>query len=185
MVSDRRELPALSAFRYWAFCDPAGGSGQDSMTLAIAHHEKGEAVLDLVRERRPPFSPAEAVAEFAQTLNAYRVSQVSGVRYEPAEQAKSDLYREFLPLVTSGQVELLDHRRLLSQLCGLERKTARGDHDTIDHAPGAHDDLANAVAGARLAAARPPLQVGDVFTAGHSLGERLRGFCGGSGRIHY
>ena len=31
---------------------------------------------------------------------------------------------------------------------GLERRTARGGRDSIDHAPGGHDDLANAVAGA-------------------------------------
>jgi hypothetical protein len=30
----------------------------------------------------------------------------------------------------------------------LERRTARGGRDSIDHGPGAHDDIANAVAGA-------------------------------------
>jgi hypothetical protein len=34
------------------------------------------------------------------------------------------------------------------QLVGLERRTARGGRDTIDHSRGAHDDVANAVAGA-------------------------------------
>ena len=43
---------------------------------------------------------------------------------------------------------MLDYPRLVTQLCGLERRTARGGRDSIDHAPGAHDDLANAVAGA-------------------------------------
>ena len=36
----------------------------------------------------------------------------------------------------------------MAQLCGLDRRTARGGRDSIDHAPGGHDDLANAVAGA-------------------------------------
>jgi hypothetical protein len=40
----------------------------------------------------------------------------------------------------------LDDARLLTQLVGLERRT-RGGRDSIDHAPDAHDDLANAVAG--------------------------------------
>src|SRR5262245_64495887 len=31
---------------------------------------------------------------------------------------------------------------------GLERRTSRGGRDSIDHAPGGHDDLANAAAGA-------------------------------------
>jgi hypothetical protein len=42
----------------------------------------------------------------------------------------------------------LDVPRLHAQLVGLERRTARGGRDSIDHAPGAHDDLANAAAGA-------------------------------------
>jgi hypothetical protein len=63
-----------------------------------------------------------------------------------------DLYRELLPLINSGRCELLDHPKLISQLTGLERRTARGGRDSIDHAPGAHDDVANAVAGALLAA---------------------------------
>jgi hypothetical protein len=41
---------------------------------------------------------------------------------------------------------------LANQLCGLERRTARGGRDSIDHAPGAHDDLANCVAGAIVSA---------------------------------
>ena len=43
---------------------------------------------------------------------------------------------------------ILDHPRLIAQPCGLERRTARSGKDSIDHAPGAHDDIANAVAGA-------------------------------------
>ena len=39
------------------------------------------------------------------------------------------------------------YARLLAQIVGLERRTARGGRDSIDHAPGAHDDVANAVAG--------------------------------------
>ena len=57
-----------------------------------------------------------------------------------------------LPLLNSGKIELVDHPRLVSQLCGLERRTARGGRDSIDHAPGQHDDLANAVAGAAILA---------------------------------
>ena len=58
-VPNRFELPYLSEHQYVGFVDPSGGS-QDSMTLAIAHTEGDDgdrAVLDLVREVRPPFSP--------------------------------------------------------------------------------------------------------------------------------
>ncbi len=163
VMPDRRELPPVEGVHYVAFCDPSGGS-QDSMTLGIAHLDGAKAVLDVVRERRPPFSPDEVVGEFAALLKTYGVHTVSGDRYagewprerfaangtlyEPSAKTKSDLYAELLPLVNSGRVELLDHRRLLAQLARLERRTARGGRSSIDHPPGGHDDLANAVAGA-------------------------------------
>jgi hypothetical protein len=34
----------------------------------------------------------------------------------------------------------------VSQLVGLERRTTRAGKDSIDHAPGAHDDLVNSLA---------------------------------------
>jgi len=68
------------------------------------------------------------------------------VIYLPAQKPKSDLYRDLLPILNSHRVDLLDHQ-LTAQIISLERRTARGGGDTIDHAPGAHDDLANVVAG--------------------------------------
>ena len=79
-----------------------------------------------------------------------------GVHYEPAEKPKSELYRDLLPLINSGAVDLLDNERLVQQLVMLERRTARGGKDSIDHPPGAHDDVANAVAGALVMTFRDP-----------------------------
>ncbi|MEO7729376.1 MAG: hypothetical protein ABIY55_00250, partial [Kofleriaceae bacterium] len=168
VVAGRRELPPAGDTSYIGFCDPSGGS-QDAMTLAIAHREGERAVLDLVRERRPPFSPDEVVREYAEALKAYRCTSVTGdryggqwprerfavhgVHYVPADMAKSDLYATLLPLVNAGRVELLDERRLTAELIGLERRTARGGRDSIDHSPGAHDDVANSAAGALVLAA--------------------------------
>jgi hypothetical protein len=59
-----------------------------------------------------------------------------------------------------GRARLLDHPRLTSQLCSLERCTMHGGRDSIDHRPGGHDDIANAAAGALVAVAsdaRPSL----------------------------
>ena len=70
-----------------------------------------------------------------------------GITYKAADKPKSDIYRDLLPLINSGEVELLDNKRLINQLCNLERRTARGGRDSIDHPPNAHDDLINAVAG--------------------------------------
>ena len=44
-------------------------------------------------------------------------------------------------------IELVDQPRLISQIASLERRTARGGRDSIDHPPNGHDDLANVVAG--------------------------------------
>jgi hypothetical protein len=70
------------------------------------------------------------------------------IAYTVSEKPKSAIYTEFLPLLNSGRVELLDHSRTVAQLCALERRTGRGSgRDSIDHPPGGHDDLVNAVRG--------------------------------------
>lgn len=147
---------------YQAFVDPSGGSA-DSMTLAVGHVEDDHAHLDALRERRPPFSPEQVVADFAALLASYHIRKVSGDRYAgewPREQfrkhgidyevstrSKSEIYRDFLPIVNSRRCSLLDSARLTHQLDSLERSVARGGRDTIDHPPNGHDDLANAAAG--------------------------------------
>ncbi len=162
VIPSRFELPPLGDVTYTAFCDPSGGQS-DAMTLAIAHVQDNRAVLDLLREAAPPFSPEQVVAAFADVLKQYRVSTVvgdryagewpreqfskRGIEYRPAEKNRSELYLELLPALMSGQVELLDNKRLVTQLVDLERRTARGGRDSVDHSPGAHDDLANATAG--------------------------------------
>jgi hypothetical protein len=168
VVPDRRELLPVSSLSYVGFADPSGGSS-DSFTLSIAHRDKdGHGILDAVREVRPPFAPDAIVAEYAQLLKSYRLHRVTGDRYggdwpaerfrahgityEASERSKSQLYGELLPLLNSSRTELLDHPRLVTQLCGLERRTARSGRDSIDHGPGGHDDVANACAGALVLA---------------------------------
>ena len=158
------ERPPSPGRHYVAFVDPAGGSGQDSMTLAIAHREHGKAVLDAIRERRPPFSPEAVCEEFSSVLKTYGIRTVygdryagewprerfqrHGITYRVSDKIKSDIYQDFLPLINSGQVELLDNGKLLEQLINLERRTGRSGKDTIDHPPRGHDDLCNAACGA-------------------------------------
>src|SRR5262249_52848679 len=159
---DVRERPPLADVKYFAFTDPSGG-GSDSFTLAIAHRDGECAVLDCIREVRPPFSPESVVAEFAALLRSYRVSQLQADRYaaewpreqfrkrgidiKAADQNKSDLYLNLLPILNSRRVDLLANDKLVAQLCSLERRTSRAGRDSIDHPPSAHDDVANAVAG--------------------------------------
>lgn len=158
-----RERQPASGVKYRAFVDPSGGSA-DSMTLAIAHAERGRPVLDAIREVKPPFSPEAVVEEFAGLLKTYKILEVTGDRYAgewPRERfrkcgvayslaplTRSELYKELLPRLNSAAVDLLHSPKCINQLVGLERRVARGGRESIDHAPGGHDDVANAVAGA-------------------------------------
>jgi hypothetical protein len=158
------ERPPLSGTTYRAFLDFAGGSGSDSMCLCIGNKHGTSVVVDALREVRPPFSPEFAIAQFVSLLKGYRVYTVEGdafggefarepfrkhgINYQVAKKSKSDLYAHtLLPMLNSGRVDLLDHPRLIGQIVGLECHSARAGRDKIDHAPGGHDDLANAVAG--------------------------------------
>ena len=101
------------------------------MTLAIAHREGETEILDVIRQREPLFSPEAVVEEFASLIRSYRCSKVYGDRYggewpreqfhkrsifyEPAEKPKSELYRDLLPLINSGAVEILDNERHIAQ----------------------------------------------------------------------
>jgi hypothetical protein len=171
VVTGRREFGFAYDVAYHAFVDPSGGS-QDSFTLAIAHRDKqGRAVLDLVRERKPPFSPEAVTAEYAEILQHYGIRSVTGDRYagewpreqfrkhgityETSEKTKSEIYQALLPMITSAKVELLDNPHLLAQLLNLERRTSRGGKDSIDHPTHGRDDLINAAAGALVGAGAP------------------------------
>jgi len=161
-IPGRIELPPVPGIRYKAFCDPSGGS-VDSFTIAISHSEGSRRVLDAIRESRPPFNPDSVVAEFADLLRRYWLNTVTGdryggiwpeskfrehrIQYKVSEKAKSDLYRELLPLINSGEVELLESKKLFTQLTSLERRSMRSGKDSIDHPFGTRDDVANAVAG--------------------------------------
>ncbi len=161
-----------SGIHYIAHCDPSGGR-QDSFTVAIGHVENGIGILDILLERRPPFSPTDTVSEFCETLKSYSIVSIegdrygaefvqeqfrlNGIRYIESEKTTSDYFAGFLPILTSGRTRLLDSKRLASQLCSLERRTSRvGGKDSIGHPPGGHDDLCASVAGlmVRLAGKR-------------------------------
>lgn len=182
-VFERRPEKGIT---YAAFVDPSGGSS-DSYTLAIGHHDgkSGKAILDCVREIRPPFSPEQATHELAGVLKLYGIKKVSGDRYgglfprelfrkreiayHVADLTRSELYLELLPKLNSGAVRLLDNARLRQQLIGLERRTSRNGRDSIDHRPGSHDDLANAAAGVLVLAERA-LRRATTTTTGQVVG---------------
>jgi hypothetical protein len=171
-VGDYREQQPAADNSYEAFVDPSGGS-DDSFTLAISHrnYRNDCVVIDAVREVRPPFSPEQVIGDFAALLKSYRVSSVTGDRYagefprelfrkhgisyELSTLTKSELFRDFLPLLNSVRVTLPRHDRLVAQIVSLERRVSAVGKETITHPPNGHDDLANAVAGAASASQYP------------------------------
>ena len=169
---------------YGGFVDPAGGGGSDSMTLIVGHYDYARQLIvtDCLREAVPPFSPEAVTQEFCQTLAAYQLKSVTGdryanlwpvemfakfgVTYEQAARPKAEPYQALLPLLKSGRIELLDHSKLMNQLLGLERRMSRGGRDSIDHAPGQHDDLANVCAGVAM-------QLNNTFAGYNYMASRL------------
>jgi hypothetical protein len=162
VMAERTVLPPFSDAQYVAFCDLSGG-GADDATLAIACVRDGKGILSVLMDQgartNGTFSPDDTVAKFAEVCKQYRCTTIIGDRYaaqwpikafekhgiiyRPATRNRSQLYAALEPLLNSGQVELLDHPKLFSQLIGLVRKGEK-----IDHGPGEHDDWSNACAGA-------------------------------------
>jgi hypothetical protein len=158
--------------QYVAYTDAAGGTGTDSFALAIAHRA-APCALDLVRERKPRFVPAQVIAEYADILKSYGIDKVSGDKYAggfhssewkahgiefvPSERTTSENYLAALPLLLAGRVRLIDNATLRNQLSALERRVGASDHERVDHPAhaSAHDDVSCAAAGACVAAAAP------------------------------
>ena len=155
--------PPRLGVRYKAFADPSGGVG-DSFACAVSHSEGETVLLDCVIEIQAPFNPTTATATVAETLKAYGCTEVTGdryaaswvveafakrgVSYKHSLRDRSALYADALPLFTAGRARLLDNKKLGAQLSNLERRTSTTGRDRIDHPQGAHDDIANAAAGA-------------------------------------
>jgi hypothetical protein len=165
-IIERPPEPGLS---YVGFVDMSGGS-RDSLALGIAHLEDDLAVLDLLRERKPPLDIAGTIEEWAPILNRYGIAAVSGDRYGaqltveawarvgvsyepyPGTMDASAYYRELIPVVNTRRCRLLDDPTLRLQLSRLIRRARRGGKDQIDHPPGGHDDVAVVAAGALVTA---------------------------------
>ena len=175
-----------AAFRYFAFVDVSGGR-HDSCALAIAHRapDGSSVVLDLVREWPSPSNPIQVVGEMAPLLTSYRCEHVIGDNYAAAwplecfaqvgisyiksKRDRSIVYRDALPLFTSGRARLVDNQKMISQFAALERRTFSTGNERIDHGRNGHDDVANAVAGSlTLAAAAGLMAFQQASTATYS-----------------
>lgn len=162
VIEGRSFIQPQEGIKYFAFADLSGGRGDDA-GLAIAHRDGRTVVIDLAKRWRPPFNPHNIVSLMCDEIKRYRIKRITGdnyaaefvasaftshgIRYEKSELNKSALYAELLPRLCSSEIELPDDEFLVNQLASLERRTRSGGKDIIDHPPGGHDDLANAVAG--------------------------------------
>jgi hypothetical protein len=168
-VADRRDLPPADGITYHAFADCSGGRS-DAAALAIAHADGQRVVVDLVRSWAAPHDPSAVIAEAATIARSYRCHTVTADRYA-GEFQRTSWQRAGLTfclsdddrsqLALSASVEIPNDPALLRELRGLERRRGFAGKDRVDHRPGAHDDRANALAGAvhvaRRAAAYCPI----------------------------
>jgi hypothetical protein len=172
-VGDFREMLPMTGIVYCGFVDPSGGSDA-AMTLAIGHKTmtpEKQVVIDAVCEARPPFDPAAVVNDFAGLCKKYRILKVlgdhyggefvkepfrkHGISYEVCKTAKSDLFRDLLPLLNSRRIILPRNDRLIAQIVGLERRVSRAGKDLIAPVPHGQDDIINAVAGCAASVHKP------------------------------
>jgi hypothetical protein len=167
------ELPPADHV-YKVFADPSGGRS-DRFSICVAHREGDQVVVDVLRDRKPPFDPHVVTAEFAELAKAYGCHTIvgdrysaewcsmafrgCGVSYEAAGRSKSDLYLEVLPMFARGVVRFPAHKRLISELRALERRPGRSGKDSVDHPVGGSDDVANSVAGALWLLAEMPMEL--------------------------
>jgi hypothetical protein len=170
-----RELPRRIAtttgtpIRYFGALDVSGGRG-DAAAAAVAHVEGDRVIVDACRRWPAPHDPKAVAGQAAAFLTEYSLASAvadqygaelsrvlygdAGVTLIASDHARSDVYLRLLPLLTTGRIELPPDQMLRTEMLGLERRTSRSGKDTVDHRPGAHDDLANAVALAAVQAAR-------------------------------
>jgi hypothetical protein len=183
-----RARAPVAGVRYHAFADAAGGTGADSFAFAIAHSESdGTIIVDLVREYRPRFTPAQVVKELATLCAVYGIVEVEGdrwaggfhaqeweinaIRYAPCERSTSENYLAVLPLLLAGRVRLVDDEILRRQLSSLERRVHSQGRESVTHPKNAHDDVAAAVCGAIMLAHSEGTRVGMGWSRYIAFGE--------------
>ena len=165
------ERPPQPGIQYWAYFDGATGvPGGASFTMAVTHRRGDDVVHDVIRERKPRFVARDVIAEFAETLKAYNVSEIAGdqfahqlfadewsrngIRAIESDFDTSENYRRLLMMLMGRRVRMLNSATLRQQLTSLERHVLPSGHEVIrkPQVASAHDDVATSVAGALVRA---------------------------------
>ena len=168
VVPSREKLEPSALIRYSAFF-AVPGSTSDRPSFAIAHlASDGTAILDYIEEFSANQSLTQVIESISKTLNRYAIARIEGdhfagdwpkeyfskvgIIYEPTKFTLPEIYRDFMPILAAGEVELLDNPRLLMQLNTLERSVTKVGRDSVN-ATG-NDNLARSVAGLIVTASR-------------------------------
>lgn len=187
-----RELPCIrispdgAPYRRYAAIDVSGGRN-DATAAAVAHRFRDRVVVDACRRWPSPHDPVVVAGEVAAFLATYDLQNAvadqygaelsrsiyrdAGISLEVAGVNRSEVYLAVLPMFSSDRIEIPDEPRLRTELLALERRTGRSGKDAVDHCPGQHDDVANAVALAAWRAYRLATSPGDseVFAGESTL----------------
>jgi hypothetical protein len=155
------ELPPRDNIDYWCFADMSGGRA-DFSACCLSHLEGERVVVDVIRGR--PGDPGAATEEYAVLAKQYRCTRITGdnygadlvsgpyrelgMEYAVSPLVRSEIYLATLPTWTRGMVSMPNHAATIRELRMLERKVARSGRDSVNHAPGQHDDHANSLCGA-------------------------------------
>jgi hypothetical protein len=147
-------------------------TGHHEISPNAARIDGNRIVVTAGRYWPPGSNPESMYAELAQFVRQHGCSAITcdaygadlavtvlrryGVHHMQSETHRSELYLELLPRVLSQTVGFPSDPYLLRELRRLERRRGFGGKDRVDHrhAAGAHDDRANACAGAVWLAAR-------------------------------
>ena len=190
VVPGRFELAPQSGIHYAAFADVSGGRHDDAALAIAHRHGRLVVLdcIECYKSPHDPYEIVGRMSLTIKRYNCDRATGDSysaewakrcfkshGIFYNRASRSdwkkglaaihkvakpKSQLYLELLPRLTSGEVELLDNDKLVDQLSNLQRRSRSGGRDSVDHAPSAHDDVANALAGVCDSAAERKIVMG-------------------------
>jgi len=178
VIPGRWELLPKPGIQYSAFVDMSGGVMDDAV-MAVGHAEGRKVIVDRVYRYKPRFNPHDVIRDMAEQVKHYGVRRVTGdqyaaeftaqafascgIGYIKADLPKSGLYLELLHKMTANEIELLDDETTVNQISSLERRTRSGGKDSIDHPPGGHDDLANAIAGCAVVSVKKTIRIGGLI----------------------
>ena len=175
VVKGMPEKRVPSGGELFAYFDLASGGGQDASALAVSERlpDGRAALIDLIHWPAP-FRPDEVIEEGSAALKELGIDTVigdaygkglqplewrgHGIGYYETNLSASEIYNEVIGPVLAGRIDWIRHPVMIDEFRNLVETSRANPPPRVTHPGGAHDDAANAAAGAlMLALARRPL----------------------------